>query len=325
MPQASRILVADIGGTNTRVALTRGGALDPGSVRRFANRDFAGLGAILGRYLAALGHPRCDGACIAAAGLVADGVAQMTNLDWTITPDDLRAATGASRVAIINDLQAQGHALDRLATAVLRPVIVPEAAAEGAGPDAVRLVIGAGTGFNAAVVHPSGGRRLVTASECGHASLPVASREDFDLACHLRERTGFASVEEALAGRGLVTLYNWHAARLGAGALADGAAIMAALAAGAPAAVAAGRHYVRLFGQVAGDHALIHLPRGGLYLIGGMARAFAPHFAAFGFADAFRDKGRFGHFLEAFAVHVVEDDDAALTGCAAHMAAELGR
>ena len=34
----------------------------------------------------------------------------------------------------------------------------------------------------------------------------------------------------------------------------------------------------------------------------------------------FRDKGRFAEFMENFSVTVVEDDFAALTGCAAHLA-----
>ena len=51
-----------------------------------------------------------------------------------------------------------------------------------------------------------------------------------------------------------------------------------------------------------------------------MARAFAPHLAAMGFAEGFRDKGRFAGFMEGFAVSVIEDDYAALTGCAVHLA-----
>jgi len=37
-------------------------------------------------------------------------------------------------------------------------------------------------------------------------------------------------------------------------------------------------------------------------------------------AAALRDKGRFAEFLKAFPVWVVEDDFAALTGCAVYLA-----
>ena len=41
------------------------------------------------------------------------------------------------------------------------------------------------------------------------------------------------------------------------------------------------------------------------------------------YADAMRDKGRFAGFMKNFPVHVIEDDYAALTGCAHHLAALL--
>ena len=78
--------------------------------------------------------------------------------------------------------------------------------------------------------------------------------------------------------------------------------------------------YIHILGQELGNLALIHLPFGGLYLIGGMARAMTPYFDRFGLKDHFTDKGRFGGFMANFSVTVVEDDYAALTGCAAYLA-----
>ena len=96
---------------------------------------------------------------------------------------------------------------------------------------------------------------------------------------------------------------------------------MAAMDSGGDALVeATGRHFVRLLGAVAGDLALSYLPFSGLFLIGGVARAFGPHLGRFGFAEAFADKGRFGPFMDQFPVFLVEDDYAALAGCAAYLA-----
>ncbi|HHS94429.1 MAG TPA: glucokinase, partial [Rhodobacterales bacterium] len=39
--------------------------------------------------------------------------------------------------------------------------------------------------------------------------------------------------------------------------------------------------------------------------------------------EAMRDKGRFSGFMKNFPVFVIEDDFAALTGCAHHLAALL--
>ena len=72
-------LLADIGGTNTRVALADGKAVRAASIRRYPNAEFADLGAVLRRYLADEGAENVDGVCVAAAGPVRDGVAVMTN------------------------------------------------------------------------------------------------------------------------------------------------------------------------------------------------------------------------------------------------------
>ena len=204
------VLLADIGGTNTRVALARDGAVARDTIRRFANAAATGLAPILAAYLEEIGTG-CEGACVAAAGPVQDGTAEMTNLDWIITPDDIRRATGAGTVAILNDLQAQGHALDRLAPDALREIL-PGASRPRPG---ARLVVGVGTGFNAAPVHRTDRGLLVAASECGHQSLPLRGEDDLRLARYVEAAHGFAGVEDVLSGRGLERLYGWHAAEAG--------------------------------------------------------------------------------------------------------------
>ncbi|OYX45648.1 MAG: glucokinase [Rhodobacterales bacterium 32-67-9] len=308
-------LVADVGGTNTRVALVRAGAVDRATIRRFANADFPGLGPVLARYLEEAASPACTGACVAVAGPVDGGVARLTNLDWTI--DRASVATGAGRVAVLNDLQAQGQALGHIAADCLRPLIAAEGAKRSDGP---QLVIGVGTGFNAAVVHETPGGRIVTASECGHAGLPVRTEADLRLMRSVETVHGFAGVEDVLSGRGLERLFAWAAAEAGRSDRPGASAIMAAIAAGDdPVAVETGRTFVRLLGTVTGDLALTHLPFGGIYLIGGVARAFTGHFGRFDLAGAFRDKGRFSPFMREFAVSIIEDDYAALEGCARYL------
>ncbi|MFN4170477.1 MAG: glucokinase [Pseudorhodobacter sp.] len=312
-------LVADIGGTNTRVALAMDGTIRETTIRRFSNSHHPGLAAILRAYLEGAGSGECAGVCVAVAGPVRDGVATMTNLDWTIDADTLTRATRARRVAILNDLQAQGHALGHIAPERLTPVVE----APTSPPNATKLVIGIGTGFNAAPVHETPGGRLVVASECGHVNMPVRDEADLRLARFVETVHGFPGVEEVLSGRGLERLYAFVCAEAGSPDERSAAEIAAGLAGDGPLgdrAAEAGRLFARLVGSEAGNLALVHLPFGGIYLCGGVARAFAPHLAAMGFADGFRDKGRFAGFMRNFSVSVIEDDYAALTGCAVHLA-----
>ncbi|MCB2116844.1 MAG: glucokinase [Rhodobacteraceae bacterium] len=319
MTAPSLSLVADVGGTNTRVALARGGAVDAGSIRRFPNAEHAGLASVLTAYLGAAATGPVEGACVAVAGPVDGGVARLTNLDWTIDPASVAAATGARRIAIINDLQAQGYALGHIAPTHLRPLVPASGPLRAAHP---QLVIGVGTGFNAAVVHDTPSGPVVTASECGHVTLPVRSEADLSLMRHVETAHGFAGVEDVLSGRGLERLHAWAAREAGRDTRLKASDIVAAIgAAEDPVAEATGATFVRLLGTVAGDLALIHLPFGGIYLIGGVARAFTPHFERFGFAAAFHDKGRFSALVGEIPVSIIEDDYAALTGCARRLAA----
>lgn len=322
----SLAILADIGGTNTRVALANGAEVSQGSIRRFPNADYKARGQdiahILQDYLAEAGVT-VDGVCVAAAGPVQDGVATMTNLDWEMDAPKLSRATGASRVAILNDLQAQGQALGHIAPANLRCVV------DGPRkPGAAMLVVGLGTGVNAAPVHNTASGRVVPPSECGHVNLPVRSDEDLALMRFVerllasRGETPHVGVEEVLAGRGLANLHAFASHQAGRPAQLTSAEVLTALAAGDAIATHAARLYTRILGQTLADLALIHLPYDGIYLIGGMSRAMTPHFAAFGLGQTFREPRRVDLLEKDFSITVVEDDYAALTGCAAYLEAQ---
>ena len=316
-------ILADIGGTNTRVALADGTRVRLDTIRRFPNAEYQARGQdiahVLKDYLAQTGAT-VSGVCVAAAGPVQDGVATMTNLAWVMDAAKLSAATGAKKVAILNDLQAQGQALGHIPAENLRRLI-PGPVKSGAA----MLVVGLGTGVNAAPVHPGTLGRVVPPSECGHVNMPVRTEEDYRLLRFVEARlaaegeVAHAGVEEVLAGRGLANLHAFAATEAGRPDSLTSAEVLAALAAGDTTAAHAARLYVHILGQTLADLALIHLPYGGIYLIGGMARAMTPSFGSFSLATQFREPRRVDLLETEFSVTVVEDDYAALTGCAAYL------
>ncbi|MBL4812800.1 MAG: glucokinase [Rhodobacteraceae bacterium] len=309
-------LVADIGGTNTRVALAEGREIVPGTIRRYENAKFPGLETVLRRYIEEENDVDPIAACVAVAGPVRDGRATMTNLNWSIDRGVLKRATKAETVSILNDLQAQGHALGHIEEKNLRTILP----FQNASPNAARLVIGVGTGFNAAQVFEAESGRLVPPSESGHVNLPVQTDADMRLCNYVATAHGFPAVEDVLSGRGLERIYSWLGNEAKEPAESSAKDIMAACANGSdPRAVETAKVFVRMLGIVTGNLALIQLPFGGVFFVGGVARAIAPYLADFGFAEAFRDKGRFAGFMGNFGVAVIEDDYAALTGSAAHL------
>lgn len=298
-------LLADVGGTNTRLALAGGGAILPRSLRRFRGEEFASFDAVLTRYLQDEGSPQVEAVCVAVAGPVSAGRAALTNRAWDFAEDRLARLTGAGRACLINDLTALGHATARIRPRLLRP------APEDRPRNGQSLVVGAGTGFNVcAIAALPGGRRVCLEAEEGHTALPES------VAAILRGTVGagataFHSVEETFAGRGLARL---HAVLTGT-APVPAEIVVEAAAADDPAATASCDLFVELFGRLLRELALRFMPREGIWLAGSVARSLLPRMdrvVAAMLAEPFMR-----HIPEATPLLLIEDDMAALQGCLA--------
>ena len=118
----------------------------------------------------------------------------------------------------------------------------------------------------------------------------------------------------ALSGPGLADIH-----RHVTGAKATPAEVVTAFNAGDGGAREALTIFAVLLGQVAGNFALHHLPMGGIYLSGGVARAVAPYLADLGFLPAFTDRGPYTHIARAITVSVIAEDGFALRGCTRYL------
>ena len=302
-------LVADIGGTNTRMAISDGLILRDDSIKRFKNAEHETFYTIIDLYLSQMGLTQVDRAAVAVAGPVTGGRAEMTNLDWVFEGKKIAEKTGATHVGLLNDLQAQGHSLHLLRGDDIQTLMHGNHAPS---PTDTKIVIGMGTGFNAAPVYHTKTGTHVPPAEIGHARIAVAGATQARIVDAIAQVEGFVSNEHILAGRGLeridAILNNRHDR--------SAADIMTAASAGDSTAVSVAETQAQFAGSVYGDMALANLPLGGLYLIGGVARALSPYLSQPIFADAFCDKGRFATFNKQFSVYVILDDFAALKGCA---------
>jgi glucokinase len=134
----------------------------------------------------------------------------------------------------------------------------------------------------------------------------------------IHARTGYVACEDLLSGPGIERIYNFlkrHAAAVAAPQITERAL------AGDRLASAALALFARIFGAVAGDHALSVMALGGVYLAGGIAPKVLPHVAA-EFVEAFRAKGAHSRLMEQFPVFVVCNERLGLIG-ARRMASEL--
>lgn len=298
-------LLADIGGTHTRVALAQDGAIVRDSARRYRNDAFDRFEAVLVHDLARRDQ-QVRRACVALAGPVEHRTGQLTNRDWRIDADGLRQRFGWPEVALINDLQAQALALSARPMPSHSPLVPGRA---GAGP---KLVVGIGTGFNTALCVSTGQGVVALAAETGHATLPCYDTRDWTLVQGALSGDRRATIEDALSGAGLARLYQ---ACGGAPGLLP-AQIIERETAKEGAAQAALALFVRTLGAVLRDLSLIHMPHGGIFLTGGVARAVARRAPDHGLTSHMRPKGRPGPALATCPVHVIDDDFAGLSGCA---------
>ncbi len=299
-------LLVDLGGTNTRLGLAdRTGLLDD-TLHKHPNADYPGLAEVIYAYLDDLRPGAICGLCAGVAGPVRGQSARLTNYNWLIEADALCRATNATEVHLINDLQAQGYALDDLVPGDIVPLRKCEPPREGA----TRAVLNLGTGCNIAVVHSFGDVLHVPAAESGHSNLPFLSGRLAILFEHLGKAHPHLPIEAALSGPGLSNIHAWMTGRQDAPQ-----AIIDAAGQGAADALETVSLFVETLGCVAGNFALHHLPMGGLYLSGSLSRAIAPFLSDPVFLKSFDARGPYSDLVSGIPISVIDRDAFALLGC----------
>ena len=317
------ILAGDIGGTRTRLGSFDADGERP-RLRRFAlypSREVRGLAEVVTRFLAEEATA-FSAACFGIAGPVRDGRVETSNLPWRIEGRELAAILGLDAVTLLNDLEANAHALP-----LLGPDDLVLLSAGEPDPTGTLGLVSAGTGLGEAGLVWDGARHRPFASEGGHADFAPRSRLEIDLLVWLQRQFGHASVERVLSGPGLHNLLRflvdtgrgeapaWLEVEMEQG---DPAAAIAraALEKRVPVCELALETLVSVYGAEAGNLALKLLATGGVYLGGGIAPRILPALREPRFLAAFHDKGRMRGLLEKIPVAVIRNEQAALLGAA---------
>ncbi|MEN9205960.1 MAG: glucokinase [Thermostichales cyanobacterium SZTDM-1c_bins_54] len=308
-------LAADVGGTKSLVALVQANQVL--AQQRYENHPWPNLETLLLHFWHTQGSPPLLDACVAAAGPVVDNVCILSNRVWTVDGSQIGAALGGIPVRVINDFTAVGYGLSCLQEVDLYWLQrgLPE-------PRGAVAFLGAGTGLGQGYALWHQDHYRVYAAEGGHVDFAPRTPREWALRQYLLESQGLerVSVERVVSGLGIPKIYRFLAAtdpQLGRyfdPALAeDGAGISAA---GDPLSVGAMEVFVQAYGAVAGNLALTLLPRGGLYIAGGIAPQILPLLQRLGFLEAFLDKGRMRALLSQIPVAVVCNPQVGLLGAA---------
>lgn len=328
-------LVADIGGTNARFALTdlTSPNVELHEAQSLRNADFASVQHAVEDYLSGIGC-KPKHAALAVACPVGQDEIRLTNRAWSFSRRELQRRLGLESLRMINDFGAVAWAVPSLEADGMI-TLYGDTGAPLRGPV---TVMGPGTGLGVALLvgsHEHGWHAVET--EGGHTSFAPIGDEERAITTWLTAQHGRTSTERLLCGKGLSEI---DAVLRGASAvlpsqvplpgeasllnpnLREPADIVTAALEGHD--VAARRTLARfcaVLGSVAGDCALIHGART-VVIAGGIVPRFVPFLRASAFRERFLAKGRMAALLESVPIHVITHPHPGLLGAATALRAK---
>ena len=311
-------LLADIGGTHTRLALSDGVGRYR-AVEVVHTGDFDSAEQAIADYLSqASAGERPGRAMLAVAGPVVGNRVRLTNADWDIEGSELVRAFGFRSARLVNDFVAVARSLPLLGDDARAPLgdWAPE-------PRGAMVALGPGTGLGVAGLVPVGDDGwLPVAGEGGHVTLPVMTDAESAVLAVLRRRVDHVSAERVLSGIGLPALDAAIAVVEGEPPRPDRDSefVLAAARNGEARALRAVGMFVDLLATVAGDLALTFGATGGVYIAGGMPHYLGDLLDHARFRARFESKGRSSRYVRRIPTAIVTHPQPGLLGLSALVA-----
>lgn len=330
------LLAGDVGGTKSVLCLYQFDVLSAEQhtalqvVKRitYASKDYQHFRLLVADFLKQVSPHQPDHACFGIAGPIHEQRCEATNLPWVIDARALADEFSICDVFLLNDLEAAAYGMLK----------VPDEDLIELNPNAIKqqghmAVLAAGTGLGEAIMAWDGNKHFVLSSEGGHCDFAPNSAQEDDLLKFLRERfKGHVSYERILAGDGFGNLYDY----LKASGFAPADPVLEAEMQNADRNAVISRYglegndslcketlrlFVEIYGNEAGNMALKCLPRGGVFIGGGIGPKIKSAMQNGSFLKGFLNKGRMTHAIEKIPVRLCLNTDTPLIG-AAHQALE---
>ena len=309
-------IIADIGGTNMRVAQTdEDGNIS--NIEIYACADYAGLADVLSNFLAR--HQLQDkkiNACLAIACPVDKDLIVMTNLPWQFSQQALKAELQLNELVLINDFTAIAHAIPQLTES--QKVQIGSGETIAGKPISI---CGPGTGLGVANLVALNQGWLSLSGEGGHVDFAPVDQQEIAILNFLLTKYARVSYEQLLSGLGLEQIYqalsfikNGIASELPAKEITT-----RALANSCDLCAETLAQFCRVLGSFAGNLALTLSSYGGVYIAGGIVPRFINYFENSDFRARFEAKGRMSGFNQPMATFVVTEEQPGLIGASAYL------
>lgn len=312
-------LVADVGGTNIRLAIANLEDYSLSLIKTYQCADFDNIDAAISQYFAET-DCKIEFACIDVATAVVGDQVSLTNNHWSFSQKAIKAQFGFKKLIIINDFTAIAMSVPHISAD--KKVQIGGGEAQANKPIAI---YGAGTGLGVANLVHSGEKWIPLPGEGGHVDFAPIDADEIAILKELQKKYARVSAEQLLSGLGLVQIYQSLQSAQGL-AVADVDPVYvstSALEGTDELAVKSLQIFCRILGSFGGNLALTLVTFGGVYIAGGIVPRFIEYVKNSDFRSRFDTKGRFSKLVETIPVYIVTEDQPGLIGCAAYLKQEL--
>jgi glucokinase len=312
--------VADVGGTNIRLALVQNGRI--AVIKKYLCKDYESIDEAILHFQTDIGHASFQAGCIGIACPVNGDLVKMTNHTWTFSISALKAHLGLVHLDVINDFTAVAHSLPTLNHNQL--IQVGGGSAKENGNIAV---FGPGTGLGVEHLTWTSGGWHTLDGEGGHVDFAPTEDDDLVIWRYLMNKHGRASAEEVMSGRGIVNIYTAFCQdRKSAVSFNDPSQITTAgLNNTDPIARKTIEQFCQIMGSFAGNIALNLCTTGGVFIGGGITSKLKEFFIESGFRQKFEAKGDFAHYVKSIPTYLINEPDHGLLGALAFLQQQTQR
>jgi len=292
------ILIADIGGTNARFALSTGAPQYFTQAQTLEAAEFEHVSDAIDTYLHSHGITQLKAIALAVAGPIRDEKVVFPNSHWSIDCADLRTRYNIGHAKLLNDWEAISYSLSSLGSDDLiniggnwKPLSDADYSVGALGP-------GSGLGMSGLLRRDQKLIPLVT--EGGHAGFSPENQLQGEILNYLHQKfDDRISRERLLSGPGLVNIHEALCSIHGQ----DNPGLIAADIAVAginktdPICQETFDLFFEMLGQVAGDIALALGAYDGIFIGGGICQRYPTQLAESRFRKGFENKGRHSHLM----------------------------
>jgi len=309
------ILIADIGGTNARFALTNGKQQSFRQAQTLEAAEFEHVTHAINTYLRSHDIHQLNAICLAVAGPIRDGRVSFPNSQWAIDCKDLSKRYNTKQVRLLNDWEAISYSLSCL----VEDHLVDIGGSWSGLPDGDFTVgaLGPGSGLGMTGLLRRDGALIPLVTEGGHVGFSPENQLQCEILAYLHQKfDDRISRERLLSGPGLVNIHEALSAIHGQenpGLIAADIAV-AAINKTDPICEETFDLFFEMLGQVAGDIALALGANQGIFIGGGICQRYPQQLEESRFRAGFENKGRHSDLMRELPTWLITHKNPGLLG-----------